>query len=235
MYGTPRRAFGPPEATTGILPFGVMAVVMVCLIADTLDVGEHRQVVIAGGALGVGFCAWWHIVARSVMLIIYDEGMVYQSKARQFSVRWSDIESIRYREVQINIHWNPVGVLRRIRITDRSGQTYRLGNSIKDSGDFLAELIRRTQPQLIRKAADELKGGREVTFGPIRLSPTAVSGPRLLGRQSVPLRQLRSHSVSGGRLTVAWNGGRFVVSVSRVPNVSVLCALLTERESSPAG
>jgi hypothetical protein len=234
MYGTQRRVYRPGEASTGILPFGTLAVTLLCLIVDTMDEGEHRAIVIACGLIGIVFFTWWHVVARSVLLTTYDEGFMYQSKARKFSVRWADIESLKYRAVQFQIYFSPVATSRRLRITERNGRTRKLGNSIKDSGDFAAELIACTQPRLVRKVAGELAAGCEVSFGPIRLSASAVSGPRLLGRRIIPMGQLQSHVFRDGRLTVKGKDGEFVVPVSSVSNVSVLSAFLTASENSPA-
>lgn len=108
------------------------------------------------------------------------------------------------------------------------GEKVRLDSRLEDI-DELAETVKEhVYPELLAEYTDLFASGRDLTFGPLRLSHTGVHR----GRREIAWRELGEVKFDRGKLIVAGKAGSDRLSLRtpahQVPNVE-LCAQLIER------
>jgi hypothetical protein len=240
--------FGAPVKTFSGNKLGLLLLVLLSLIALAVTVSVYTEAdpsskiwVVGSGIAVLAPLALIMAWIRSIRLTLFQEGFTYQSLFGTCEMRWSDVDRIYYQAVRQSVNFIPVGTSRTIKVIDRSGKKFKIGNRVANSEQLASDLVSITHDSIFDRAAATYNSGSEVDFGAVRLSRTAglrVKG--LFGYTTVPLSDVHSYKLHQGSFHLWRKQKRFSksVSIAAIANVFVLTSILDalyQRTATTAG
>jgi hypothetical protein len=186
-------------------------------------------------AAGAGALALLALVAlarllglRGASVLTFRHGIVYRKGRLNRSIPWRDIRltyttALSY--AVLGLGWRRKQELLLV-LSD--GARVRLDSRLEDIDELADTVKEHVYPELLAEYTDIFARGRDLPFGPLRLSHTGVRH----GRRGIAWPQMGEVKFERGGLVLApkedTRGATIRVSAQQVPNVE-LCAQLIER------
>jgi len=165
----------------------------------------------------------------SLRVSFHPDGISKETCLGRKEMRWDDVDRFYYAATRRRVNFIPVGTYYSFRLIDRERNNISLSNSVERPFEIGTKLAQQTHAPLFKKVAKQFNSGAALDFGPVRLSRAdGIKIKKFFGRKRIALNQVASYRIEKGRLYVFKVGEKRTTgpSISRIPNVFVLVALL---------
>ena len=223
-----RKHGSPPAVRPLVIFFVIFGLPGIALLSGFQSA---RGQVFAGdrmtnGAIGAAllvFAVYASVLAlrkATLAVTVHENGLRWTEGGKTSVVFWEDIESITGAHTSRRVGDVKVALSHVHRLALDDGRVLVMTNMLADVSALAERVERSIMARLLPRERDELEAGNAVVFGPVTVTKDAIS----LGAASVP-RPARV-VVDDGVIHVGDGDARFQVEWSKVPNASVLLALV---------
>ncbi len=186
----------------------------------------------------LAFLLYW---LTTVEITIYDGGISSKTCLGSKEIRWEDVNKFTYSATRQSVNFIPVGTYYQLKVEGPQGQEISLGNRAAGMEKLATQMLQRTLPPLVRKAAEQFNSGAELDFGLIKLRRAGgFKSKGLFKFIEVPLNEVIDYRIESGHFYIFRQGKKFAAisaPLAQVPNAFALLAVLDsifQRTAPPA-
>jgi hypothetical protein len=183
---------------------GFLAVILWCRAPNLFAPRDTTELAWTAGRLGMtlvsgGWAIWmttWAYHNRHMRVLIFEQGFVSFRPDKVFTCRWTDVAWTREQMKQ-----TPMATIRELTVHLHTGEEWQLSKATDLVRDFdrLIEMVERKVAEVhVGGCLDELRAGKALEFGVLKLSRDGVSsGDRVLGWPEVrSIDEERGHRIT---------------------------------------